>query len=187
MFAHLRGSRGGPVSRASGLIVTLLAILATDAAGQGLITGADIRGTVRDASGAVLQTATVVATSLDTGLTRNARTDLEGRYAIMALPPGSYRVSAAFPAFATQVRNEIAVLLGQVVSVDFDLTPAISESIVVVPTTALAEVGRTGVSAVIEGDQINALPINGRNFISFAALTPGVSPTELALPGAETS
>ena len=175
------------MSRASGLIVTLLAILATDAAAQGLITGGGIRGTVRDASGAVLHEATVVATSIETGMMRLARTDLEGRYAIMALPPGSYRVSAAFPAFATQIRNDVAVLLGQVVSVGFDLPPTASESIVVVPTTPLAEVGHTGVSAVIEGDQIDALPINGRNFISFAALTPGVSPTELALPGAETS
>lgn len=175
------------MSRASGLIVTLLAILTTGVAGQGLVTGADIRGTVRDASGLVLHEATVVATSLETGMTRLARTDREGRYAIMALPPGSYRVFAAFPAFATQIRNDVAILLGQVVSVDFELPPTARESVVVVPTTPVAEVDRTGVSTVIERDQIDALPINGRNFISFAALTPGVSPTEPAIPGAETS
>ena len=55
------------------------------------------------------------------------------------------------------------------------------------PATPLAEVDRTGVSTVIERHQIDALPINGRNFISFAALTPGVTPTETAIPGAETS
>lgn len=175
------------MSRASGLIVTLLAILTTGVAGQGLVTGADIRGTVRDASGLVLQDATVVATSLETGITRQARTDREGRYVIMALPPGPYRISAAFPSFATQIHNEVGILLGQVVLVDFELPPAARESIVVMPTTSVAEVGRTGVSAVIERDQIGALPINGRNFISFAALTPGVSPTEPAIPGAETS
>ena len=134
------------MSRASGLIVTLLAILTTDVAGQGLVTGVDIRGTVRDASGLELHDATVVATSLETGITRQARTDREGRYAIMALPPGSYRISAAFPAFATQIRNDVAILLGQVLSVDFELPPTARESIVVMPTTPLAEVGRTGVS-----------------------------------------
>ena len=175
------------MSRASGLIVTLLAILTTGVAGQGLVTGADIRGTVRDASGLVLYDATVVATSLETGITRQARTDREGRYTIMALPPGSYRLSAALPPFATQIRNDVAILLGQMVSVDFELPPTARESVVVVPTTPITEVGRTGVASVIERNQIDSLPINGRNFISFAALTPGVSPTERAIPGAETS
>jgi hypothetical protein len=175
------------LSRATGLIVTLIAILTADAAGQGLVTGADLRGTVRDASGVALPEATVVATSPETGITRVARTDREGRYAIMALPPGSYRVSAAFPAFATQMRSDVPVLLGQVVLVDFDLPPTARESIVVMPTTPVAEVDRTGVSTVIEQHQIDALPIIGRNFISFAALTPGVTPTEPAIPGAETS
>ena len=175
------------MSRASGLIVTLLAILTTGVAGQGLVTGADIRGTVRDASGLVLYDATVVATSLETGITRQARTDREGRYTIMALPPGSYRLSAALPPFATQTRNDVAILLGQMVSVDFELPPTARESVVVVPTTPITEVGRTGVASVIERNQIDSLPINGRNFISFAALTPGVSPTERAIPGAETS
>ena len=176
------------LSRATGLIVTLIAILMADAAGQGLVTGADLRGTVRDASGVTLPEATVVATSLETGNTRVARTDREGRFAIMALPPGFYPVAASFPAFAsTQVRNDLAVLLGQVVLVDFDLPPTARESIVVMPTTPVAEVDRTGVSTVIERHQIDALPIIGRNFISFAALTPGVTQTETAIPGAETS
>jgi hypothetical protein len=152
----------------------------------GLVTGADIRGTVRDASGLVLYDATVVATSLETGITRQARTDREGRYAIMALPPGSYRISAAL-AVRHQTRNDVAILLGQMVSVDFELAPTARESVVVVPTTPITEVGRTGVSTVIERNQIDSLPINGRTFISFAALTPGVSPTERAIPVAETS
>ena len=131
--------------------------------------------------------ASVVATNVETGISRPARTDRDGRYSLTGLPPGSYRVSAAYMSFATQVRNDVALLLGQVVSLDFSLPPAAQELIVVLPATPLLEVDRTGVSTVIEGNQIDSLPINGRNFISFAALTPGVVQTERAVPGAETS
>ena len=129
----------------------------------------------------------VVATNVETGISRPARTDRDGRYTLTGLPPGSYRVSAAYMSFATQVRNDVALLLGQVLSLDFSLPPAAQELIVVMPATPLLEVDRTGVSTVIEGNQIDSLPINGRNFISFAALTPGVVQTERAAPGAETS
>ena len=175
------------MGRATGLIGILIVLLTTQSIGQGLVTGADIRGTVRDASGVVMDDASVVATNVETGISRPARTDRDGRYTLTGLPPGSYRVSAAYMSFATQVRNDVALLLGQVVSLDFSLPPAAQELIVVLPATPLLEVDRTGVSTVIEGNQIDSLPINGRNFISFAALTPGVIQTERAVPGAETS
>ena len=175
------------MGRATGLIGILMVLLTTQSIGQGLVTGADIRGTVRDASGVVMYDASVVATNVETGISRPARTDRDGRYTLTGLPPGSYRVSAAYMSFATQVRNDVALLLGQVVSLDFSLPPAAQELIVVLPATPLLEVDRTGVSTVIEGNQIDSLPINGRNFISFAALTPGVIQTERAVPGAETS
>ena len=175
------------MGRATGLIGILIVLLTTQSIGQGLVTGADIRGTVRDASGVVMYDASVVATNVETGISRPARTDRDGRYTLTGLPPGSYRVSAAYMSFATQVRNDVALLLGQVVSLDFSLPPAAQELIVVLPTMPLLEVDRTGVSTVIERNQIDSLPINGRNFISFAALTPGVVQTERAVPGAETS
>ena len=175
------------MGRATGLIGILIVLLTTQSIGQGLVTGADIRGTVRDASGVVMYDASVVATNVETGISRPARTDRDGRYTLTGLPPGSYRVSAAYMSFATQVRNDVALLLGQVVSLDFSLPPAAQELIVVLPGTPLLEVDRTGVSTVIKGNQIDSLPINGRNFISFAALTPGVVQTERAVPGAETS
>jgi len=175
------------LGRTTGLIGILIVFLATRLAGQGLVTGADIRGIVRDASSAVMYDASVVATNIETGVSRVTLTDRDGRYTLTGLPPGRYRMSAAYASFATQVRNDIALLLGQVLSLDFNLPPAAQEVIVVLPATPLLEVDRTGVSTVIEGNQIDSLPINGRNFISFAALTPGVVQTERAVPGAETS
>jgi hypothetical protein len=175
------------LGRATGVIGLLIVFLTTQLAGQGLVTGADVRGTIRDASGAAMYDATVVATNVETGVSRTASSDRDGRYTVTGLPPGSYRVSASYTSFATQVRNDVALLLGQVLSLDFSLPPAAQEMIVVLPSSPLLEVDRTGVSTVIEGNQIDSLPINGRNFISFAALTPGVIQTEQAVPGAETS
>ena len=130
------------MGRATGLIGILIVLVTTQSIGQGLVTGADIRGTVRDASGVVMYDASVVATNVETGISRPARTDRDGRYTLTGLPPGSYRVSAAYMSFATQVRNDVALLLGQVVSLDFSLPPAAQELIVVLPTMPLLEVDR---------------------------------------------
>jgi carboxypeptidase family protein/TonB-dependent receptor-like protein len=175
------------LGRSIGTLVTVLLVFAIEAGGQSLVTGADLRGTVRDATGMVVPDATVAAVSLDTGVSRITRTDSEGRYTIAALPPGRYRASATAMPLGSRVRDEIALLLGQVVLVDFVLLPTIREQIIVEPLTPVMEVDRTGVSSVIVRHQIEDLPINGRNFMSFAALTPGVALTEQARPGAETS
>ena len=175
------------MGRALGIVVILLSVVVRAASGQSLVAGADIRGTVRDASGQLLNDASVVTTGVETGLSRSTQTDPDGRYLVTGLPPGTYRISATLTSLRPQVRDEVVVLLGQTVSVDFVLLPTASEEVLVTPGTPAVEVNRTGVSAVIQREQIDGLPINGRNFMSFAALTPGVVLTEQARPGAETS
>ena len=73
------------MGRATGLIGILIVLLTTQSIGQGLVTGADIRGTVRDASGVVMYDASVVATNVETGISRPARTDRDGRYTLTGL------------------------------------------------------------------------------------------------------
>jgi hypothetical protein len=169
-----------------GVIVVVVLMRAAESS-QSLVAGAEMRGTVRDAAGQALDDASVVAISSDTGLSRSARTDGDGRYIITGMAPGPYRVSATFGSLRPQLRETIVVLLGQFVSVDFVLLPTATAELIVTPETAVVEVDRTGVSSVIQREQIDGLPINGRNFMSFAALTPGVTLTEQARPGAETS
>ena len=164
--------------------MTLLAILTTDVAGQGLVTGADIRGTVRDASGLVLHDATCRRDEPGDGHHEAGAHGSRGplrdhgvcRQARIASPPRSRRSPRRFATTSPSCWDRWS-------SVDFELPPTARESIVVLPTTPIAEVGRTGVSTVIERNQIDSLPINGRNFISFAALTPGVSPDRAGDPG----
>src|SRR5262249_16478063 len=111
--------------------------------------------------------------------------DPEGRYHAPALPPGTYTVSAALAGFKTQTRDGVVLLLGQAHTLDFALALAgASEAVTVTAPEQLVSPSRTEVSSVIGLQQIEALPINGRNFIGFAVVTPGVVTDRTPLQGA---
>jgi hypothetical protein len=146
------------------------------ASGQARLTGADLEGIVADQSGAVLPGATVSVTNVDTNVARTVITDENGRFYVAALPPGSYRVEASLSGFATQTMDNVVLQLGQSPTLKFALPlQGIAESITVSSAPPLVETSRTEVSSVINQQQIEALPINGRNFISFSVITPGVT------------
>jgi hypothetical protein len=154
----------------------LFLILPREVRAQARLTGADLDGNVRDESGAVLPGVTVTVTNLATNLTRAVTTNAQGRYVIPALPPGQYRLSAEIMGFARETREALTLQLGQAVGVDFTLKLAkATEEVTVEAGAALVDVRDASVSAVVGQQQIEALPINGRNFISFAVITPGVT------------
>ena len=159
-------------------LVALLVLLGftTGVRAQARLTGADLEGTVVDDSGAVVPGASVSVTNADTNLTRTALTDGRGRYVVAALPPGRYRISVALRGFTTQTRQDVVLLLGQSVTIDFKLEVAgVIEKLTVSGQAPLVTVSHTEVSAVVSAQQIESLPINGRNFISFSVITPGVT------------
>ncbi|HEU0093172.1 MAG TPA: carboxypeptidase regulatory-like domain-containing protein, partial [Vicinamibacteria bacterium] len=142
---------------------------------QSRLTGADLRGTVRDPSAAAIPGATVTATSVDTNTSRTAVSDASGRYFIGALPPGAYRITAEMPGFAAQRREGVILHLGQSLELDFALpVGGRGEDITVTEELGVVDPHRTAVATVIGQPQIENLPINGRNFISFSVITPGV-------------
>jgi len=93
------------------LVLGLVAPLAVRA--QSRLTGADLRGTVRDPSAAAIPGATVTATSVDTNTSRTAVSDSSGRYFIGALPPGAYRITAEMQGFAAQRREGVTCTSGR--------------------------------------------------------------------------
>ena len=148
----------------------------TGAGAQARLTGADLEGTVTDQSGAVLPGVVVTVTNVETNVSRSVTTDANGRYYVAALPPGTYRVSAALSGFVTQTTDEVVLRLGQSPSLNFLLPlEGVSTAVTVSADAPLVETSRTEVSSVIDQQQIESLPINGRNFISFSVLTPGVT------------
>jgi hypothetical protein len=164
----------------------LAVILPRLAAAQTVVTGADARGSVADATGGVLPGVTITVTSTETNLLRTTISDRQGRYLVAALPPGHYEIAAELSGFAVE-RRALDLVLGQQAAIDFTLTVAVRETVQVVDATPVIDPARAAIASVVEQREIDRLPINGRSFISFAALTPGVSGTGDALPGATTS
>jgi hypothetical protein len=157
------------------LVGLLVLVMPPAASAQARLTGADILGTVKDESGAALTGVSVISTSLETGVVRKAVTDTRGQYWIGALPPGHYRIAAQLTGFRPQVHDDVALFLGQQAEVDFTLRVAAGgEDVTVVSEAPALEVGKTAVASVLGRPQIDNLPINGRDFLSFALLTPGV-------------
>jgi hypothetical protein len=163
--------------------VLLLGLSAT-VVGQARLTGADLRGTVTDQTGAAVPRCTITVTKVDTNISRTVTTDPNGHYIVPALPPGTYTISAALPGFRTQSRERIDLLLGQAITVDFALTVVTATEVTVTASVPLVSPSRTEISSVITQRQIEQLPVNGRNFIGFAVITPGVSTDRTPLQGA---
>jgi hypothetical protein len=163
----------------------MLVMLPGSARAQARLTGADLSGTVLDQVGGVLPGTTITVTNLDTNLVRSTTTDERGRYIVAALPPGTYRIVADIPSFVSETRDQVVLQLGQAVTMDFQLKVAgTAEAVVVMAESPIVEVSQTAVASVVNQQQIENLPINGRNFISFAVITPGVTTDRTPQQGA---
>ena len=168
--------------------IALLLTLPAPVVGQARATGADVDGPVVDQSGGILADSSITVTNVDTGIARTAVTDGSGRYHVPALPPGTYKVSAALPGFTTRTLENVALALGQAVTIDFTLRVAgITETTTVAAEILPVQVSRTEISSVVNQEQVDALPTDGRNFISFAVITPAVSPDHTPQQGATTT
>ena len=154
----------------------LLAGWPSAAHGQMRATTGDLTGVVYDPSKAILRGVTVIVTNSDTGLARTQTTDGHGHFAFPALPPGTYRLRAELTLFAPQVRDGLVLEVGS--AVDLELTMSLAgaaEQLTVTAQSPIVDTQRSAVATVVSQQQIESLPINGRNFISFSVITPGVT------------
>ena len=149
--------------------------LCATAGAQSRVTTADLTGVVFDQTRSVLVGARVVVTNAATNLQRTALSDASGRFRVAALPPASYTVAVAAPGFAPKTLPEVSVTVGSAVDLEVTLTVAAFATVPVEAPAPLADLQRTAVSGVVGHAQIERLPANGRDFISFALLLPGVS------------
>jgi Carboxypeptidase regulatory-like domain/TonB dependent receptor len=154
-------------------ILALVLSVVPGAYGQAIT--ATLSGRVADTSGGSVSKAKVTVTNLATGLTRTVQSSDTGEFTIPALPAGEYTASVEFAGFAKQTKN-ITLQIGQLAELDFTVSPgAREEKIEVAATSELQEPTRTEVSNVITERQIVNLPVNGREFIDFALLSPAVT------------
>src|SRR5690349_7807090 len=171
MFLSLRSRLSGSIQLISLLAIFLLS--AHVALGQSQANAADLQGTVKDATGAVVPNATVTARNPAKNITRDATTNDQGLYRIVAVPPGDYEVTVEAPNFKRAVLTRVTFTVGQTAKVDVTLEPGqLSESVTISDATSeIVETSKTAVATTIDQQRINNLPINERNYLSFALTT----------------
>ena len=163
------------VKIASGLLVGFLYLGCCCAVAQVEIGGATINGTVTDATGAAVPNARVTATSTSTGLTRTTQTNDSGLYLFAGLPVSSYDLTVDSAGFKNAKRTGISLSIGAVATVDVALEIGTAqETVSVTAEVPVIETTRSQTSTTVTSKQVSDLPINGRNFLDFTVLTPGV-------------
>lgn len=150
-----------------------LAAIANGNAQSGGATGT-IVGTVIDSTGALIAGADVSITEADTGVTNKTTTSSSGSFAIASLKPGTYRVAAAAAGFETTTALNVVLRVGSEARVDLKLTPGSATQTVNVDAEATSLDTENGaIGQVVTGEEIVALPLNGRNFTQLLLLNSG--------------
>ncbi|HKY41698.1 MAG TPA: carboxypeptidase-like regulatory domain-containing protein, partial [Pyrinomonadaceae bacterium] len=102
-------------------LITILLLCANSAFGQAQSNAADLQGTVRDTTGAVVANAAVTARNPATNISRDATSNDEGIYRIVNLPPGEYEVTVEAPNFKKSVLPKVVVTVGQAAELNVTL------------------------------------------------------------------
>ena len=133
-----------------------------------------ISGTVADATGSAVAGAKVTITAPALGLTRESKTDESGHYIVPLLPVATFTVHVEFSGFQPAETRDIRLQVDEHRDVDFRLVPAsVKESVEVTGTAVAVETANPTLGQVITSQQVAELPLNGRDFVQLATLTPG--------------
>jgi hypothetical protein len=133
-------------------------------------------GTVTDKTGSVIAGAAVTITSQGTGLTREAKTDGSGHYLVPLLPVAFYTIRVESQGFQTTEQKNVRLQIDEHREIDFTLIPAsVSSTVEVTATEVAVETTNPTLGQVITAEQVADLPLNGRNFVQLATLTPGTT------------
>jgi hypothetical protein len=156
-------------------VVTGMSLMAVPMANaQATISTGSIQGAILDPKGAGVPQAKVTITSKDTGQMTMPQVSSSGEYSTSALIPGNYTVRVVVPGFKT-VESTVIVQVGQVANGNISLELGESSAVVMVEgSTVSVNTDQATVSGVLTTQQIEQLPINGRNFLDLAQLEPGV-------------
>ncbi len=145
---------------------------------------AELNGNVSDASGAVVVNAKIIAANAETGAARESISSGTGSYVITLLPPGNYNLSVEAPGFRKTVQNNVELQVNQRAEVNFTLQLGqVSETVEVTASAPLLESQSSSLGTVVNTQLTSELPLNGRNFVQLATLSPGVNGTGFSVSG----
>jgi hypothetical protein len=140
------------------------------------LAGGAIEGIVTDASGAVVPDVKVTVVNTATGAKQETVTSSDGLFRLPVLPAGSYDLTASKDGFATVQQKAVTLSVGGKLNLPISMPVASKgESVTVNSEVPVIETTRTQVSSNVNERSIRELPVNGRNFIDFVLLTPGVA------------
>src|SRR5262245_10235978 len=139
-------------------------LLITGGVASAQLSTAQLSGRVTDESGAVLPGVTVTVRQTDTGFTRSDVTAGNGSYVLSNLPLGPYRLDVSLQGFRTYVQTGIVLQVAASPEINVVLSVgSLEESVTVEAAAPLVDVQSSGISEVVQNEQILALPLNGRN------------------------
>ena len=155
-----------------GGVIALLFLVAVTVHGQ--ISTGSVNGTVFDSSGAVIDGASVTLINSDTGVQRTTQTTQTGRYSLAEVAPGRYSLKVEKGGFRTDDRSNIILTVNQTLTFDEKLAPgAQTQTVTVSADAAVIDASTAANGTAITTQQVQALPLNGRNFTQLLTLTPG--------------
>ena len=135
-----------------------------------------VTGIVTDPDGRAVPGAMVTVTSAGSERRRSVVSNGEGVYAATTLPPDSYRLDVALAGFKSVSRDGLIVVTGETIRVDVRLAPGdVRERVTVTAAAPALRTETASLGAAVGHERITSLPLNGRTFITLAALAPGVA------------
>jgi len=162
--------------RARLIVAGLLALFTICSSPSAFAQMARLVGSVTDPSGAIIPSATVVATNVATRISTRAVTNGAGQYVIPDLVPGDYSITGEKTGFVKKTITGIVLQVGQMAAIDFSLElGAVTQTVQVTGHPPLLDHVSSDLGQVIDRQQVATLPLNGRNFMQLALLTAGVS------------
>jgi hypothetical protein len=166
------GHRTGLLGRITLLFLTVNLIIPSALAQS---TAGRVLGTVTDPSGASVAGASVVVTDTQRGTSRTLTTDASGDYAAPDLIPGAYKIRVEAKGFKSEERTGVTIEVATDARVDFALQPGqVSETVIVTEEVPLLNTTSATLGGTLSNQEINDLPLNGRNYENLLQLRPGV-------------
>jgi carboxypeptidase family protein/TonB-dependent receptor-like protein len=150
-------------------------LLAVPLGAQQAPSSASVSGAVHNPSGEPLAGVKATITNLERHQVQTAVTDAQGRFRFPVLAVGDYQLEVTVPGFAPWQRR-LRLNVGTALEVPVTLG-AFEETITVTADAPIVETARTQVAAMISPEEVQSLPLNGRNYLDLALLAPGVSRT----------
>lgn len=138
---------------------------------------ASLNGSVTDPAGALVPSAEVLLKNNSTGVVSTTHTNGAGVYNFTNIAPGDYSVSVTKKGFSTELQPDFQLDVNQTATINFALKVGAEHTEITVSAQSVnLETSTAELGAVIGEQEVQNLPLNGRNFTELLLLTPGASP-----------